>query len=226
MIKFPEKNWLTFSELIQRWQCTELDLVCLILDRELVPSYRISDECRVYEVSSGSDENGEHVFLDAACKVMEGRKTLTVDEVIQSFNGFYYLMQPVDITGTDGSFRFASKMRECSEIGDQCFCLRDPLSVSDVIKNGVVMFPEVVAFEEIHEDTSQGDKPLLKRERDTLLTIIAAMAVQGLNLDIDHPGKAALFIEGLTAAFGAHVSKRAIENHLKHVPEALRIRKR
>lgn len=68
------------------------------------------------------------------------------------------------------------------------------------------------------------DKPLLTRERQTLLTIIAAMAVKGLNLNIDQPGKAAGYIEGLTDQLGAHVSKRAIEEHLKKIHDALESR--
>ena len=67
------------------------------------------------------------------------------------------------------------------------------------------------------------DKPLSTRERDTLLTIIAALA-KGAKINIHPPGKAAGFIEGLTAEFGTRVSKRAIEDHLKKIPDALESR--
>jgi len=63
-------------------------------------------------------------------------------------------------------------------------------------------------------------KPTGKREGDTLLTIIAALA-KDAKLDIKDAGKTALYIEGLTDGLGAHVSKRAIENHLKRIPNAL-----
>jgi hypothetical protein len=71
----------------------------------------------------------------------------------------------------------------------------------------------------------QGDegKPLGTRERDTLLTIIAALAKEA-KLQIDQPGKTALYIEGLTNELGAPVSKRAIEDHLKKIPNALETR--
>ena len=61
------------------------------------------------------------------------------------------------------------------------------------------------------------------RERKTLLIIIAALA-RVAKIDIDSPGKAALYIEGLTVEMGARASKRAIENHLKNVPDALESR--
>ena len=67
--------------------------------------------------------------------------------------------------------------------------------------------------------------PLDPRERTTLLIIIAALAKQA-EINIDSPGKAALYIEGLTDFMKAHVSKRAIEDHLKKIPEALGTRKK
>ena len=73
-----------------------------------------------------------------------------------------------------------------------------------------------------------GEKPLGTRERDTLLTIIAVLA-KAAKVDLDNyrkPGKAAGYIEGLTDDFGAHVSKRTIEDHLKKIPDALTTRKK
>ena len=70
------------------------------------------------------------------------------------------------------------------------------------------------------------DKPLGTTERNTLLTIIAVLAKEAkVPLDdYSKPGKAAGYIEGLTDEFGAHVSKRAIEEHLKKIPDALATR--
>ena len=74
-----------------------------------------------------------------------------------------------------------------------------------------------------HIQLGDVDKPLGTRERDTLLTIIAALAKEA-KLQIDQPGKTALYIEGLTNELGAPVSKRAIEDHLKKIPNALETR--
>lgn len=70
---------------------------------------------------------------------------------------------------------------------------------------------------------ADAEKPLGTTERNTLLTIIAALA-KAAKINIDPPGKAAGFIEGLTDELGAGVSKRAIEEHLKKIPNALRTR--
>lgn len=67
------------------------------------------------------------------------------------------------------------------------------------------------------------EKPLSNRERDTLLTIIAALAKHG-KIEIKECGKSAQFISGLTDEVGANVSKRAIEEHLKKIPAALEVR--
>lgn len=67
------------------------------------------------------------------------------------------------------------------------------------------------------------DRSLQQKERKTLLTIIAALAKKA-QINIKEPGKAAGYIEGLTAELGARVSKRAIEDHLKKIPDALETR--
>jgi hypothetical protein len=64
------------------------------------------------------------------------------------------------------------------------------------------------------------DKPLGKRERETLLTIIAAMGKE-LKIDFGRVSKAAGTIEGLTTRIGARIAKRTIEEHLKRIPEAI-----
>ena len=67
------------------------------------------------------------------------------------------------------------------------------------------------------------EKPFATTERNTLLTIIAALA-KAAKISLNSPGKAALSIESLTDEIGAHVSKRAIEEHLKKIPNALESR--
>lgn len=63
------------------------------------------------------------------------------------------------------------------------------------------------------------------KERRTLLCIIAALAKRAnINYLPPNTGKSASFIEGLTIELGAPVSKRAIEEHLKLIPDALATR--
>ena len=72
-----------------------------------------------------------------------------------------------------------------------------------------------------HSYTSE----LKTKERRTLLCIIAALAKEA---DIGYLppniGKSAAYIESLATQLGAHVSKRAIEEHLKLIPDALESR--
>lgn len=66
----------------------------------------------------------------------------------------------------------------------------------------------------------QIDRSLGRRERATLLTIIAALA-KAAKIDIEKPSKAASTIENLTTEMGARVAARTVEEHLKNIPDAL-----
>jgi hypothetical protein len=63
-------------------------------------------------------------------------------------------------------------------------------------------------------------KPLRKRERTTLLIIIAALANLA-KIDWKRPSKAASLIAGETERMGARVSDRSILDHLHRIPAAL-----
>ncbi len=64
------------------------------------------------------------------------------------------------------------------------------------------------------------ERPLRQRERSTLLVLIGALA-RAARIDITRPSKAAGAIEALTQELGARVSARAIEDHLRLVPDAI-----
>lgn len=64
------------------------------------------------------------------------------------------------------------------------------------------------------------DKPVERRERSTLLVMIAALA-EIAKVDVKHPSKAATAIESQTALMGARVAARTIEGHLNRIGEAL-----
>lgn len=73
-------------------------------------------------------------------------------------------------------------------------------------------FPGTTALSVISKDQSSSDE----NERSVLLTLIAVLAKE-LKLDITYPSKTAGVIEELTTRFGARVSARTIENHLKQI---------
>jgi Protein of unknown function (DUF3141) len=72
----------------------------------------------------------------------------------------------------------------------------------------------------ISEPDQRTEKPIERRERATLLVMIAALA-QLAKIDVSKPSAAAAAIESQSALMGARVAARTIENHLKHIPEAL-----
>ncbi len=72
----------------------------------------------------------------------------------------------------------------------------------------------------ISEPESGAERPVGRRERSTLLVIIAALAKLA-KVDVAKASSAAASIESQTALMGARVAARTIENHLKRIPEAL-----
>ena len=64
------------------------------------------------------------------------------------------------------------------------------------------------------------EKPVERRERNTLLVMVAALA-QLARIDVSKASAASTAIESKTVQMGARVAARTIENHLKRIPEAL-----
>jgi hypothetical protein len=72
----------------------------------------------------------------------------------------------------------------------------------------------------ISEPEPGTERPVGRRERSTLLVIIAALAKLA-RIDVAKASSAAASIESQTALMGTRVAARTIENHLKRIPEAL-----
>ena len=64
------------------------------------------------------------------------------------------------------------------------------------------------------------EKPIERRERMTLLVMIAALAKLA-KINVAKPSSAAAAIESQTALMGARIAARTIENHLGRISEAL-----
>jgi hypothetical protein len=67
------------------------------------------------------------------------------------------------------------------------------------------------------------EKPIERRERTTLLVMIAALAKLA-KIDVAKPSSAAATIESQTTLMGTRVAARTIENHLRRISEALESR--
>jgi hypothetical protein len=72
----------------------------------------------------------------------------------------------------------------------------------------------------LSEPDQKIEKPIERRERSTLLAIVAALC-ELAKIDVTKPSAAAAVIESQTVRMGARVAARTIENHLKLIPEAL-----
>lgn len=83
----------------------------------------------------------------------------------------------------------------------------------------VVMMEDVQAV--ATEMIQVRDKPLGTRERNVLLTIIAALSVEA-KVDLKSPTKAAQIISKRIELLGGSISIRTIENHIKKIPYELK----
>lgn len=220
-IKIPARSYLTFSELKERWQCTENDLRYAVISGEIKPCVRLV----------GEHENIQWVKAYAGtCE----RKSTHDGSFILSHEpkGWVYLQEPCQTGPFDCRFDLASDERDQDKtdewVLDSWYALQSPMTLDVVISTAVFLLTEVASYEERQSDEypqRREQTPLGTRERDTLLTIIAVLAEKA-GIDIHSPGKAALAIEHLTDMEEVHVSKRAIEEHLKKIPAALAVRKK
>jgi hypothetical protein len=104
--------------------------------------------------------------------------------------------------------------------------IRDPANYypADSLPDDCVLVVRTAALRDLEARLSEADKPkkrpIERRERETLLVIIAALA-RLPKIDVTHPSKAAAAIESETIGMTARVAKRTIEEHLKRIPDAI-----
>lgn len=217
-MKFKAKKHYTFTELAARWECEIDDLIQAVIDRELIPSIHVSGTFDLYLFTV------DHTVEDGLQteSVTQGNSLKTSGR-----KGFHYLIWPQRTGSADCQFSFFSDKATGHKEGELCFQLTSPIDIARLMEMGVFMSDEVARIEATDDSSTKHDtneyKPLITRERDTLLTIIAVLANYG-KIDIKEHGKSAGFISGLTDEMGAHVSKRTIEEHLKKIPNALETR--
>jgi len=217
-IKF-ERKFLRPEDLLLRWQCSEADLKYEVIEGNLPPIIFVNKPEDI------TDREGLAVFGPDEDYILQ------VDDLfgpVYGNRGYLVLRSPIREGIDTCSF---SLFNQYQEVWDDCVCLPPGMIPFEKYWSEMVFdLPTILKFE---AERTQGanlsdskEKPLSTRERDTLLTIIAALA-KAAKVPLDDyskPGKAAGYIEGLTDEFGAHVSKRAIEDHLKKIPDALETR--
>ncbi|WP_292934528.1 hypothetical protein [Noviherbaspirillum sp.] len=73
------------------------------------------------------------------------------------------------------------------------------------------------------QQSDQDNRPVRTRERNTLLSIIAALCKEA-KLDYSKPSKTAGLIRDMAARMGVDLGESTIEGHLKKIPDALETR--
>jgi hypothetical protein len=224
-LNLPVKKYFTFDELAKKLNCSLNDLRHYIVNGQIVPSVFLDrGNYEIYEFQECFDGDK---YLGFGIE-----NYIHFDDVThQTLSGFQYLIQPQQTGPNDCCFDFVSDKSRNHEAGDLCFRLVESYGLDYLCKHGVVMLAELARFENkpkfieldhANETTlpKQLLKPLGTRERDTLLTIIAALC-KVAGHDYKQPAKTAEVIEGEAAEMGISISKRAIQDHLNKIPNAL-----
>lgn len=121
-------------------------------------------------------------------------------------------------------------VRSPDDYEEREFIFIDPLDdehIADIKMTGIrgdnlKSLLEFVESKKLHAVTKI-ETPVSTRERNTLITIIAALAKEA-KIDVSKPSKAAESIADMTQRLGAPVAKRTIEEKLKLIDDALESR--
>jgi len=222
-MKFIVKKLYTFAELETRWECGRNDLVQAVIDGELIPSVHIERgkyDIKQFESDYDGDADIERLFIGGR---WDGEQPAT-----DRCNGFHFLIWPQRTGISDCQFHYFSESATGHEEGEVCFELTSPVGIAHVLEHSVFMPKEVARVEAASDHATVAnvaEKPLAKRERDTLLTIIAVLCNES-KLDFSKAAKTASLIQGMADLMKVTLGETTIENHLKKIPDALGTRTR
>jgi len=223
MARIQPRDYLTFRELMARWQISEDDLRHAIICGALKPCIRLNGSRFCYQWWEQSD--GE--LLAMAIVNQDGER------VEFSPEGWNYLQKPSQTAPFDCVFYWATDDRD-PEMSDNTlsnwYSLHDHQLTLEVVKNSAVFLNEEVKKYEADNSVLGGavknpttEKPLGKRERDTLLTIIAVLCKEA-ELDYTKASKTAVLIHSTAAGMCLSIGESTIRDHLKEIPNALATR--
>lgn len=134
------KKYLTFDELLNRWQCGIDDIAHAIMNLDLIPSYFFSGQCEFWIVRS--------TCSNEAVEEIDANKS---EYQFQAVLGHLLFLQKPSIKGPkDFSFKYLSEVPRCFETGGELFVMEKELDSSEVMLNGVVTLEEIERFEKLH----------------------------------------------------------------------------
>ncbi|TAG27494.1 MAG: hypothetical protein EAZ37_04855 [Burkholderiales bacterium] len=169
-----------------------------LYDLPLCGGERIDVEHRFHQLQSGIERTAislEHVFVRNQHGLLLEIQSHYPSEKLTPFDESYF---------SGENYHPAGALPEDSE-----FVLR-----SEAIDKFLACFEQA---------DSRVEKPLLTRERNTLLLIIAGLCKEA-KIDHSKPAKAAEYIKHQLDLMGCSVGETTIEEHLKKIPNALESR--
>jgi uncharacterized protein (TIGR02391 family) len=144
-IKFPERGYLTFAELVSRWKCEADDVRYAVTLQMIMPSMHFSERLDGLYWVHETQENGSPLILTLRRKPED-------EDVFWSPDGWYYLREPRTTGPHACEFLhlcvkpFAPIFREPTK--GIWYWVPRPITLSEVEERGVFMMHEVLKFEE------------------------------------------------------------------------------
>ena len=234
------RKWLALPEAADylsstiRHNVEEGDIVRLALDGELQLSVNLLEPMAAIQDSEGAKLSEHRENIEGVWDLLlKGPVRLELQKRYRTMCGPPY----VELDTREGAF-VTGKKGVVYQLALPPFLKRvsDPnlsvLPVGTVLGVRRQVLDAAVASFALHSPGPEGQQPsksaaadpldrlLRKRERATLLTIIAALA-RAADIDISKASKAGAIIEAQIDQLGARVSGRTIEIHLKRIPDAL-----
>lgn len=225
-IKLPKRNFVTFPEVCERWQCSENDIRELIIEEQLKPSFFLGNQSG-YFIDFKYDDT---IFGSRIVKKLR----FEPEHQLVPNRDLFYLRDPRRVGALDCDFRFCSwspdsaktESNDPDELTSNSqveWCLLDNrISLEEVLSSGVVTNIEIARFEAKLKHSSE--KTLATRERKSLLTIIAALCEPA---GINYAARgAATEIAVLTSQVCSGLDPETVMKVLRAIPDALEIRQK
>ena len=234
------RTWLTLEE-ASAYLSSEIghdvyegDILGLARDGQLQLSVKLPQPMKAIQDCEGAELAGHRKNIEGVCDfLLKGPGRLELEHRYRISRGLSYVELGTNewafVTGEDGvvyrllpsSERpFGTKPLSVLPAGVLLGVRRKALDAVVASLALPSLDPEEQKPSQPGDATDSLDKPLGERERISLLTIIAALAREA-DLDISKVSKAGGIIERWTIELDARVSARAIEDHLKRIPDAL-----
>lgn len=215
--RIPQRDYLTFTELVKQLPISEDNLRYAIISGALKPCVRLNGS---YSVLEWDEDPVEGWSTSPLCQPSEEQSEYKV-----TANDWFYLQDPMQTEAFECKFYYASESRDPKKSNssfDIWHSLADHMTLKDVEERAVFLSVEVKKYEVDYlalsgtTGTSPAEKPLGNRERETLLKLVIGMAIRGYGYDPEALKSTALkeIVDDL-ADLGVNVGVDRVRHYLK-----------